>query len=162
MKSIHGQFLVLAFICCWVGDACLLSRRSIYFIAGLLAFLLGHVAFALAFALAPASAPLSLSVLLPLILVGIVVLRWLWPYLSAFFRVAVSAYVFAILLMCAMATALSVGTGIWLATMGAVVFAISDLAVARDQFVSPAFVNKLWGLPLYYVSQLLIAWSQFV
>jgi hypothetical protein len=36
---------------------------------------------------------------------------------------------------------------------------LSDLSVARDRFVKPAFVNRLWGLPLYYASTVLIAWS---
>jgi len=31
--------------------------------------------------------------------------------------------------------------------------------VVRDRFVSTGFVNRLWGLPLYYAAQLIIAWS---
>ena len=42
---------------------------------------------------------------------------------------------------------------------GAVLFAVSDISVARDQFVRPAFINRLWGLPLYYAAQLLLAGS---
>ena len=42
---------------------------------------------------------------------------------------------------------------------GAALFLVSDLAVARDQFVQRAFVNRLWGLPAYYAGQLLIAWT---
>jgi len=40
---------------------------------------------------------------------------------------------------------------------GAVLFWLSDLAVARDRFVRPGFVNPLVGLPLYYAAQLLLA-----
>jgi uncharacterized membrane protein YhhN len=40
---------------------------------------------------------------------------------------------------------------------GAAAFAASDLAVARDKFLTRAFMNRLWGLPLYYAAQLLIA-----
>jgi hypothetical protein len=29
--------------------------------------------------------------------------------------------------------------------------------VARDRFVSHQFVNRAWGLPLYYAAQLLLA-----
>ena len=46
----------------------------------------------------------------------------------------------------------------WLAS-GAVLFFVSDLAVARDKFVGASFVNRAWGLPAYYAGQLLIAWS---
>jgi uncharacterized membrane protein YhhN len=38
-------------------------------------------------------------------------------------------------------------------------FAISDIAVARDQFVQHSLGNKLWGIPLYYAAQLLFAIS---
>jgi len=40
---------------------------------------------------------------------------------------------------------------------GAVLFAVSDLAVARERFVRAAFTNQLWGLPLYYAAQVVIA-----
>jgi uncharacterized membrane protein YhhN len=36
----------------------------------------------------------------------------------------------------------------------AVAFALS---VARDRFVVPGFVNRAWGLPLYYAAQLVLA-----
>jgi hypothetical protein len=44
----------------------------------------------------------------------------------------------------------------WIA-IGAVGFYASDLSVARDQFVKPGFVNRVWGLPLYYVAQVVLA-----
>jgi len=43
--------------------------------------------------------------------------------------------------------------------LGASLFFVSDLAVARDRFVARAFVNRLWGLPAYYIAQLLVAWA---
>ena len=43
--------------------------------------------------------------------------------------------------------------------IGAVLFFISDLAVARGRFVADTFTNKAWGLPTYFGGQLLIAWS---
>jgi hypothetical protein len=57
--------------------------------------------------------------------------------------------------------ALSVGTtallgNAWI-TVGAVMFYLSDLAVARDRFVAPGFTNRVWGLPLYYGAQLILA-----
>jgi hypothetical protein len=35
----------------------------------------------------------------------------------------------------------------------------SDVAVARDRFVVRSLANSLWGLPLYFVAQLLLAWT---
>jgi hypothetical protein len=31
--------------------------------------------------------------------------------------------------------------------------------VARDRFVAPGFVNRAWGLPLYFGAQLLFAFA---
>ena len=44
----------------------------------------------------------------------------------------------------------------WIAG-GALAFYLSDLSVARDRFVRPAFVNRAWGLPLYYGAQFVLA-----
>jgi hypothetical protein len=41
--------------------------------------------------------------------------------------------------------------------VGALLFFVSDLAVARDRFVSPGFANAAWGLPLYYAATLVLA-----
>ena len=46
--------------------------------------------------------------------------------------------------------------------MGAIGFYLSDLSVARDRFVVSAFVNRLWGLPLYYAAQVALGWSVHV
>jgi len=43
------------------------------------------------------------------------------------------------------------------AAAGAVLFALSDLAVAQDRFVARSFASTLWGLPAYYAAQLLLA-----
>ena len=41
--------------------------------------------------------------------------------------------------------------------MGAVSFYASNISVARNQFVAPGRVNRMWGLPLYYLAQVLLA-----
>jgi hypothetical protein len=42
---------------------------------------------------------------------------------------------------------------------GAFAFYLSDLSVARQRFVVQSLVNRLWGLPLYYVAQLILGYS---
>jgi hypothetical protein len=42
---------------------------------------------------------------------------------------------------------------------GATLFFASDLAVARERFLARDFTNKLYGLPAYYLGQLLIAYA---
>ena len=46
---------------------------------------------------------------------------------------------------------------IFVVALGALLFFASDLSVARDVFVHRTFVNRLWGLPLYYAAQLCLA-----
>ncbi|MEN8163997.1 MAG: lysoplasmalogenase family protein [Acidobacteriota bacterium] len=41
--------------------------------------------------------------------------------------------------------------------MGATLFFLSDLAVARHRFVKEAFLNRAIGLPAYYAGQMLLA-----
>ncbi len=131
------------------GDALLLSARRAAFLAGLVAFLLAHVAYAGAFALR--SRPSAWAGLLVLAATA-AALRWLWRHLGHM-RAPVVAY-------CA-----AIGAMLWLALgvdrpevrAGALLFYLSDLLVARDRFVHPGFMNRLVGLPLYYAGQLLLA-----
>jgi hypothetical protein len=45
----------------------------------------------------------------------------------------------------------------WTAAVGAILFYLSDLAVARQRFVQQSFINRALGLPIYYLGQLLLA-----
>jgi uncharacterized membrane protein YhhN len=67
----------------------------------------------------------------------------------------VIAYIAVISTMLAAAA----GTRVPLIAVGALAFYFSDLSVARDRFVAPGFINRAWGLPLYYGAQLLLGWS---
>ena len=41
--------------------------------------------------------------------------------------------------------------------VGAVLFYLSDLAVARERFVVRSFWNGAWGSPMYFVGQVVLA-----
>ena len=155
----YGQLVLLALVLSWIGDVFLLSRRSVPFLAGLGSFLLAHVAYSVAFATGALSAGAFLVGLIFASAVGVITLRWLWGRLDVPYRLAVTAYVVAIVAMCTMAIAHGAASQSWLAAVGAVAFAASDISVARDRFVVSAFLNKAWGLPVYYSAQLLLAWS---
>jgi uncharacterized membrane protein YhhN len=60
------------------------------------------------------------------------------------------------MLVCAFAATLPAGRplALW---VGALLFYVSDLAVARNRFVAPGFANRAWGLPAYYAGQMLLA-----
>lgn len=152
-----ATWLVIGLILCAVGDVLLLWDRS--FDAGLGTFLLGHVAYIVAFQVALPITAWPRLMALPLVLAGIGALAWLWPHLGKR-RGSVSAYVVVITVMVWGAFATTLGGRIgWMVAAGAALFYLSDLTVARDRFVAPGFINRLIGLPLYYVGQILIALS---
>jgi uncharacterized membrane protein YhhN len=157
--STYGQLVLLALVLSWIGDAFLLSERSAAFLSGLGAFLLAHVAYSVAFAAGALSTSAFIVSLISATAIGLITLRWLWGWLDAVNKVAVTAYVGTIVAMCTLAIAHSAVSRSWLAAIGAVAFAASDLSVARDRFVVSEFLNRAWGLPVYYFAQLLLAWS---
>jgi uncharacterized membrane protein YhhN len=149
-----------------IGDISLLGKSDRHFLGGLGAFLVGHVMYVVAIAtlVAPGA---WLSHAGPLAALPVVVgggaLAWLWPKLGTM-RGPVIAYVIVIIAMVVGALAVLGTQSIparnrQLVALGAVLFFASDLAVARDKFVAPGVVNRVWGLPCYFAGQLLIAWS---
>jgi uncharacterized membrane protein YhhN len=74
-------------------------------------------------------------------------------------RVPVHAYIAVITVMLALAVGTAAAGSPTLILVGALAFYLSDLSVANDRFVRPGFLNRLWGLPLYYAAQLCLAAS---
>lgn len=159
LSTPYGSIVLAALVLSALGDVALAWEQRGAFMTGLGLFLLAHVAFSLAFLQALLAPGVLAAAGLAMALVGVGSLRWLWPHLDAAFKAPVLAYVVAILLMCTLAIAFAAARGQCLAGAGALLFAASDLAVARQRFVRRARMNRLWGLPAYYVAQLLLAWS---
>ena len=158
LASSYGRLILLGLLLSWLGDVFLISKRQLFFIVGLGSFLLAHVAFSGAFLLQSLKVlPLTLAATATVVF-AIIILRWLWPHLSHSFRPAVVSYLAAISLMVVLASGTMAAAGPQL-LIGAVMFAVSDIFVARERFVSPSVVNRLWGLPLYYAAQLIFALS---
>jgi len=155
--DVFGAWLITGLLLCAAGDLCLLNDRG--FTAGLLAFLLGHLAYVGAFSTALPPSAWPLPILAVVGAAGAAAVRWLWPHLGRR-RAPVLAYIAAISLMAwgGLATA-AAGALAVRAAIGAVLFYLSDLAVARQRFVRPAFINRALGLPMYYLGQLLLALS---
>ena len=80
---------------------------------------------------------------------------WLWPHLGRM-RIPVLAYIVVITVMVWGGLAVA-GRVPWLVPAGALLFYVSDLAVARDRFVVRRFASRAWGLPAYYLAQVLLA-----
>jgi uncharacterized membrane protein YhhN len=129
----------------------------LWFQLGIGAFLAAHLSYAVAFLHFPTDPTvLALSAVVFVVAAGWAI-RWLRPHVPAAFRWPVRAYVLVITLMAVAAFGAWGGGGPPTIALGALGFAISDLAVARDRFVSAGFVNSAWGLPLYFAAQLLLA-----
>jgi uncharacterized membrane protein YhhN len=160
LSSPYGLTVLVALIACALGDVLLITRGAgPAFLAGMAAFALGHAGFAAAFwqrGIAWVAASITLAVMAG---VAVVTLRWLGPRLPADMRVPIRVYIGIISVMVALAVGASVQNASHWMAVGAIAFAASDLSVARDRFVQPAFANVLWGLPLYYAAQLVLAVS---
>lgn len=161
METAYGRLVLTALGFCLAGDVFLLSARKPLFLAGMGAFALGHAGYIAAFVAAgagltgPAPAALALS-----LAANGLILRWLWPHLGDF-RAPVAIYTAIIGVMVGMSpgAAPQASAPDFMVMAGAVGFAVSDISVARDRFVRPGVANRLWGLPLYYGAQLLLAAS---
>lgn len=164
--STFATWIVAGLVLGALGDAALLGHGKRWFLAGLVAFLAGHLAYVAAFAelVAPSRWPAEAGLLaIAPIVVGAGVLAYLWPRLGSL-RVPVVLYVAVIVAMVIGALAVHHAGALpdparTRLLAGALLFFVSDLAVARDRFVVRAFSNKAWGLPAYYAGQLAIAWS---
>ena len=157
--SIYGQLILTALILCWLGDVFLLSRRKIYFLLGTVSFLIAHIAFGAAFASLSLNWPAFWIGMTILAASGIGMLSWLWVRLSGIFKIAVPAYIAAILTMTSLAIAHSAASGSLFTAAGALAFTASDISVARDRFFGRETANYAWGLPLYYLAVVLLATS---
>lgn len=157
--SDYGKWLLAGLVCCALGDLLLMpgARRS--FVAGLFAFLCGHLLYTLAFLALGSNFKAALiggpAALLLLILSS----RWLLPHLEHAMKLPVMLYIVVITgMLLGACTTLGHAAGALIIT-GAWGFALSDIAVARQQFVRPGRSNGIWGTPLYFGSQMLLASS---
>ena len=157
--SPYGWWILIGLVFGFVGDVALLGTARSWFLTGLVAFLIGHLMYVIAFLSAGVSLGPLVAGAAASAAAAFVVMRWLRPHLAAEMNVPVIAYVVIISAMMAAAVGATAAGNTRLILIGATAFYLSDLAVARNRFVAPGPINRLWGLPLYYLGQLLLAWS---
>lgn len=155
LDTAYGSWVFLGLLLGAAGDVLLLGASRGAFLGGLVSFLLGHVAYVVAFSGLGHAWPIVLIAGGLALVVGAIVFLWLFPHLDSTMVGPVAAYVLVISAM--VVTAAAAQTPIVM--LGAAAFYLSDLSVARDRFVASGFANRVWGLPLYYGAQLLLAWS---
>lgn len=152
-----GLWIFGALVLCWWGDVLLMPKGRSYFLAGLIAFLLGHLGFVGAFIVAGLDWSWVGLAAAPACLVAAGVLRWLLPQVPDALRGAVTAYTTIITAMVILAAG-CVGAGgtAWI-LVGALLFWVSDISVALDRFCGAGFLNRAWGLPAYFIACLILA-----
>ncbi len=164
MDTPYYSLVLTGLILCLIGDVCLIfSAGKKLFAAGLGVFLAGHVMYAASFAPLGVFGPLAWTAALLCLGVSVAVYRWLRPHLGNM-RIPVTAYIVIITAMVIFAAGLMNNSGLdpgarALVFGGALLFYFSDIFVARQRFVTKAFVNRAAGLPLYYAGQFMIAFS---
>lgn len=158
-ESSFGVAVFVALVFSFWGDVFLMSKAARWFRAGLFSFLAGHVAFAVAFAMSGVAWGYGGVALLVMVPVGIGVSSWLLPQVRGGMVGPVVAYMVVITIMVALAVGAFGAGAAWFVPAGAVAFYLSDLSVARERFVTSSIINRLWGLPMYYLAQQLFAWG---
>ncbi|CAM3843494.1 lysoplasmalogenase [Litorimonas haliclonae] len=163
LDSSYGRLILGGLIACAFGDVFLLSRnRTSLFRLGMLAFAVGHVfyIFAANEILRPDTSYLFISLTTFLGLgTGVVTFWKLKPKLprDMVWPVGLYTLIISAMLIRSMQTDM---TGLHLLILpAALLFAISDIFVARDRFVTPSPKNAWVITPLYFGAQALFALS---
>lgn len=156
----YALFVTMGLVASWIGDLALSFSGRRAFLSGLVAFAGAHVLYTAGFF---ARSPMSLiSIAVAGVVMGVTaaaILSWLSPHLPEEMAMPVTVYVGIISVM----VVASFGTSGNLADpripTAAVLFAISDVLVARQRFVAPDPWNRIIGLPVYYAAQVLFAFT---
>lgn len=148
-----------------VGDIALMfQERRLYFMVGLIFFLLAHVVYAYAFITLSGDVKNVVWFALLFVMFGIAFYLFLYSGLGKM-RIPVAIYVIIITVM-VIAAASTFGSvefsraSAWLVTIGAVLFMLSDVVLAVNKFKVPMKYNR-FSLILYYGGQFLIAVSTY-
>ncbi|MGB0906202.1 MAG: lysoplasmalogenase [Maricaulaceae bacterium] len=154
LEPVYGKIILAALIACAVGDVCLLSRDNPnLFKGGMAAFALGHGLYI--WAIITAGTSLNVIALIGLIIIGAATYVSLHAKLPSDMRAPVLVYTAIIMGMVLTA----IGSGVTILIAAAILFATSDIFVARDRFTVPNPKNALAISPLYFGAQALFAIS---
>jgi uncharacterized membrane protein YhhN len=164
-RSVPGyyQYLLLGLIFCLIGDVCLALPKERTFKVGLVAFLIAHVFYIFTF--------LSLIPIFYWISPGHFIFLGTSTFIFFWLRPHLKSMLIPVLLYIVVITVMVIGawavfwkssfriSGKALILGGALCFYFSDVFVARDRFVKEEYLNRFLGLPLYYASQFMLAFS---
>jgi len=153
------KYIIIAGLVFSLAGDIFLMLPSDRFVAGLVAFLIAHLFYSAAFA--SEISALIWWPLIPFIIYGIVIYIILASSLGKL-RLPVLIYVAVILIMAWLAWERYIQTGqpgAFLASIGAILFIISDTILAIDRFRGTFKLSRASNLITYFAAQLLIAGS---
>ena len=159
MTSRYGRLILLGLALSWCGDMFLTGQSRLAFLAGLSAFLLGHVAYVTAFVRHGYQRGWVYAAAIPVTALAIAVFAWLEPHTPADLMLPVRAYIAVISLMVIFAYGTRGRGGSVLIPVGATLFFLSDLSVAALWLVQTDYPTYVLGLPFYYAGQVCLALS---
>lgn len=157
MRSLFGRLVLAGLLLSWCGDAFLIGASQNAFLLGLTAFLLAHLSYVGAFVARGISLKWFALSALPVSLLAIAVSVWLAPHIAPALGVPVRLYTIVIGLMLISAAGTHGRLPSPCIIGGAILFFLSDLSVAALRVVATEFPTYVWGLPLYYGGQVLLA-----
>jgi len=158
-KSSYQQWIIIGLVFSILGG--LLLEGEGLFLAGLIAFLLAHLAYIAAYLKDTHALALWRSI--PFFVYGLVVYALLWPGLGVL-ALPVGIYILVINTMMWRAAA-RLGShgaptrGEWIALVGAILFALSDTLIGVAAFLNPLAWLTYPILILYWTGQVGIAYS---
>jgi len=159
LASVYGRLILTGLALSWCGDMFLIGLSKTAFLAGLVAFLLAHVAYVAAFVRHGYERRWIWVAMVPVTAIAIGVFVWLEPYTPPDLLNPVRAYVAVISLMVIFAIGTQGRGGSILIVAGATLFFLSDLSVAALRLVQTQYPTYIIGLPLYYAGQVCLALS---
>jgi len=159
----YYHYLLAGLIFCLIGDIFLALPQKRAFMAGLVAFLVGHVFYIFGFSsLTQVDDWVSPWLFIIFGLSAFIFLR-LRPHLKSML-IPVLFYILVITVMVSGAWAVfwkssfPISGSVFI-LIGSLCFYCSDIFVARNKFIKEEYRNRLLGLPLYYTGQFLLAFS---
>jgi uncharacterized membrane protein YhhN len=151
----------------FLGDVALMGSGEIYFMLGLVSFLLAHIAYVFVYRqhrLAEGEPLLQVQKIrfsLPFILAGTGLVTVLYPHLNEL-KVPVMIYAAVLVMMVLNAMfryGLTSARSFWPVFLGAFAFMVSDSLLAFDKFVQPIALSGVWIMSSYLLAQFLIVWG---
>ncbi|MBU1193613.1 MAG: lysoplasmalogenase [Proteobacteria bacterium] len=155
MTPFHRAAMVFGAVFCAAGDAILDIDRVGLFVPGLVAFLLGHIAFACYFALNRDKKTTRMRLVPLFLILPVTIGIMIFPGLGSL-TVPVMAYLIIISLMTVLAILSTVNA---MAVAGSVIFVVSDAMIALAKFVFDGQPGIYLSLPAYFLGLYLLGFG---